>query len=250
MKRTVTCLVAGGLLFGSLAACSSDDSSSKTKLTIFIASSLTPTFTTLEATFEKDHPDVDVILSPGSSTTLAQQITGGAPADVIATADQASMAIVQTAGQTAAAPTQFATNTLVIAVPPDNPGNVTSIDGLNSATYVACDVSAPCGAAAKTMLANAGITAQPKSFEPDVATTLTVIESGDVDAGIVYVTDGVVAGDKVKTITIPAADNVTNPYFIATVKGSKESALAQDWVDLVMSQAGQNVLKEAGFGAP
>lgn len=250
MKRTFTLLVAAGLLFGSLAACSSNSGSGKTKLTIFIASSLTPTFTTLAAQFEDDHPGVDVVLSPGSSTTLALQITGGAPADVIATADHTSMSIVQKAGDTALAPLEFATNALAIAVPPTNPGNVGSLQDLNHASYVVCDPSAPCGATARTILARAGVTAPPKSLEPDAATTLAVVASGNVDAGIVYVTDGIGAGPKFYTIPIPPNANITTPYFISAVKGSQHSALALNWVEFVKSATGQSVLRRAGFGAP
>lgn len=250
MRRILSLSLAVGLAVTALTACGGDGNGgggSKTKLTIFLGSSLTGTFTTLESIFEKDHPDVDVVLSPGSSTTLAEQITSGAPADVLATADQASMQIVQQAGDTAKAPVQFASNTLVIAVPPDNPGNVTGPDSLNTAPFVMCEVSAPCGAAGKQMLDNSGVTAKPKSYEPDVATTLTVVESGEVDAGIVYVTDAKGAAGKVKAVQIPSSDNVVNPYFIAGVKGSPNADLAQDWVNLVLSQQGQSVLRKAGF---
>lgn len=232
----------------STTACSS--SSDKTKLTIFAASSLTSTFTTLESQFESDHPDLDVVLSFGSSTTLAEQIAAGAPADVIATADETSMSVVSDADQLATAATPFATNSLVIAVPPGNPGNVSGVDSLTSTDFVMCAVSAPCGAAGAQMLENAGVTAQPKSFEPDVASVLTKVELKEADAGIVYVTDAISAGDKVDTAPIPEADNVINSYYIAPVKGAAEASLATAWVTLVTSAAGQRVLVEAGFHGP
>jgi molybdate transport system substrate-binding protein len=242
--------VAAGLLLAALGACSNGNGAGggNQKLTVFIASSLSGAFTTLESEFEKSHPGVQVVLSPNSSTTLAEQIKAGAPADVIATADQASMQIVQQAGDAAAAPVQFATNTLVIAVPPSNPGHVTGVQSLSGASFITCVTTAPCGAAAQEMLAQAGITAKPKSYEEDAATTLTVVESGNVDAGIVYVTDAKSAAGKVKTIPIPSADNVVNPYYIAAVKGSKQAQLAQEWIALVRSQEGQQVLQKAGFG--
>jgi molybdate transport system substrate-binding protein len=248
MRRLVIGLAAGAVVLTAVAGCSSDDS--KHKLTVFAASSLTGTFTSLESQFEKDHSNVNVVLSFGSSTTLAGQITAGAPADVIATADEKSIDLVKTANQLDADPTQFATNTLEIVVPPGNPGHVTGVGSLSSVDYVACDPSAPCGAAAATLLSNAGITAQAKTFEPDVATTVATVETGNIDAGIVYVTDAKSAGSKLEAIPIPPTDNVTNPYFIATVKGSRESSLAQDWLKLVTGPTGQGVLKEAGFGPP
>lgn len=224
--------------------------SSKTKLTIFAASSLTTTFTRLEAKFEATHPNVDVVLSFGSSTTLAQQITAGAPADVIATADQTSVSLVVKAHQLAAPPSPFASNDLTIAVPSGNPGHVTGVQSLDSTGFIMCQVSAPCGAAGAQMLANAGVTAQPKSFEPDVATVLAQIELKEADAGIVYVTDAQSAADKVDAVQIPAAVNVTNEYYIAPVMGSDVASLATAWISLVTSAAGSSVLAEAGFGAP
>jgi molybdate transport system substrate-binding protein len=247
MRRIILSLAAAALVASAIAGCSDDG---KTKLTIFAASSLTNTFTTLEQTFEANHPDVDVALSFSSSTALAEQIAAGAPADVIATADEKSISVVKDAGQLTADPTQFATNTLVIAVPAGNPGHVTGVESLSTVDFVACDPSAPCGAAAATMLTNAGITAKPKTYELDVATTLATVESGEIDAGIVYVTDATGAGDKVEAIQIPASDNVTNPYFIATVKDSDQSSLADAWVAMVTGQQGQSVLSEAGFGKP
>lgn len=248
MRRALASVAVVGMLLASSAGCSGG--SSKTKVTIFAASSLTTTFTTLEGQFEQQHPDVDVVLSFGSSTTLAEQITGGAPVDVIATADRTSMSVVEDAGQLAAPPVNFATNTLVIAVPAGNPGNVTGVDSLTTTGFVMCDLSAPCGAAGAQMLENAGVTAQPKSFEPDVASVLTKVELKEVDAGIVYVTDVKSAADKVDPVQVPAADNVTNPYYIGAVKSAPQPSLAKQWVTLVSSPAGQSVLAKAGFGAP
>jgi molybdate transport system substrate-binding protein len=247
VKRVLAGAVAAVLLSGAVVGCSDDG---KTTLTVFAASSLTGTFTTLARQFERTHSNVDVVVSFGSSTTLAEQTTAGAPADVIATADETSINQVERAGQLAGSPRRFATNTLVIAVPPGNPGRVSGVQSLNRVDFVACDPSAPCGAAATTMLANAGVTAQPKTFEPDVASTLATVETGEVDAGIVYVTDAQDAGAKVVAVQIPASDNVTNPYFIASVKDSSQSSLADEWVALVTGRAGQRVLHQAGFGKP
>lgn len=248
MRRIAAGLALGPLTLTAVVGCGGD--TDPTKVTVFAASSLTGTFTTLEAWFEGDHPDVDVVLSFGSSTTLAEQIAAGAPADVVATADEKSISVVADAGQLTTDPIPFATNTLVIAVPAGNPAKVTGVESLGSTDFVACDASAPCGAAAAQMLENAGISAEPKTFEPDVASTLALVESGEIDAGIVYVTDVAAAGSAVEAIQIPVTDNVTNPYFIATVKDSAEASAADDWVTLVTGPGGQRVLQEAGFGSP
>ena len=228
-----------------LAACSGDD---QKELTVFGAASLTEAFTSLAGAFEKDHADVDVKLSFGSSADLATQVNEGSPADVLATADDKSMGVAADAGNIEGDPTQFATNTLVVVTPPDNPAGITSVEDLADADYVVCDPSVPCGAAAATILDNAGVTAQPKSLEEDVKAVLTKVTTGEADAGIVYVTDAQTAGSDVSTVDIPAEVDVVNPYFIGVVADSDEADLAQEWVDLVMSQAGQGVLSDAGFG--
>ncbi len=235
------------LLFSVLAGCSND--SNQQTLTVFAAASLTETFTSLEADFEKDHPGVKVQISFGSSSALAQQITSGSPADVIATADDKSIGIVSDAGDLDGSPTPFATNTMVIVTPPDNPGQVTSLADLQDADFVVCDPSVPCGAAAATILANAGITTKPRSLEEDVKAVLTKVTLDEADAGIVYVTDAQAAGTDVSTVDIGPDDNVVNSYVMGVVKGSAETELAKQWIQLVTSQAGQGVLTAAGFGA-
>lgn len=247
-----TALLAAAALIG-LTACSNDENTDKgedAKLTVFAASSLTETFGTLEEAFEKERPEVDVVVSFDSSTTLAEQISQGAPADVIATADQTSMQIVADADQLSAEPVPFASNTLVVVTPRDNPADIQEAGDLQTADFVVCDPSAPCGAASVQILKKAGVTARAKSLEPNVAAVLSKVRLGEADAGLVYVTDAQAAGDEVATIGIPAGGNVVNPYYIAAVKGSPEPDLAEEWISLVSSQAGQRVLQEAGFGPP
>ena len=248
-RRTTRRLVGGiaGLLLlcATLAGCSNGE----TRLTVFAAASLTETFTSLEKSFEKDHPGVNVQISFGSSSALAEQINAGSRADVIATADDNSIGIVSDKGELDGAPKQFATNTMVIVTPPDNPGNISSLADLQGVDFVVCDPSVPCGAAAAQILQNATITSQPKSLEQDVKAVLTKVALGEADAGIVYVTDAQAAGNDVSTVDIAPDVNVVNPYFIGVVKGSSQTDLAQQWVQLVESQAGQGVLTAAGFGA-
>jgi molybdate transport system substrate-binding protein len=236
-----------------LAGCGGDDAKSgdKTTLTVFAASSLTGTFGELETAFEKDHPDVDVVISFDSSSALATEITaGGAPADVLATADESSMAIVVDAGDNAEKPIPFASNTMAVVTPPDNPAGVEGLDDLEGTDFVLCDPSAPCGAVAAKILDNAGVTAEPVSLEDKVTAVLSKVQLGEADAGIVYVTDALAAGNGVNTIDIPDDVNVVTPYYIAAVKDSANADLANEWISLVSSQAGQGVFAEAGFGGP
>jgi len=234
------------------ASCGSGNSADgrHTRLVVLAASSLTDTFTALEAAFEKDHPTVDVVISFGSSTTLAEQVVNGAPGDVIATADDTSMRLVADKHLLEHDPVPFASNTMIIATPAGNPAAVHSASDLAGVDFVMCDPSAPCGAAAQQVLDKAEVAAQPRSLEADARSVLSKVTLGEADAGLVYVTDALAAGDAVSTVPIARSDNAVNAYYIAAVKDSPVSAVANQWLSLVTSQAGQRLLRSAGFGPP
>jgi molybdate transport system substrate-binding protein len=220
-------------------------------ITVFAASSLKETFTQLGKQFEAAHPGDTVKFSFGASSTLATQITSGAPADVFASAAPKNMETVVSAGD-ASSPQDFAKNTAEVAVPPSNPAQVTSVSDLakSSVKVALCQPQVPCGVVAGEVFKNAGITVKPVTLQPDVKSVLTQVELGNVDAGVVYVTDVKAAGSKVKGVTIPASDNASTLYPIAAVSSSKETAIAQAFVAYVLSPAGQAVLSAAGFQKP
>lgn len=242
-----------------LAGCGSSDSSSagggaseKGTLNVLAAASLTETFTSLAKDFEADHPGVTVKLAFDSSATLAEQVNQGAPADVLATADERTMKTVVDDGGTARAPRLFATNHLQLVVPPKNPAGITEFSDIAtpSVKYVVCVDSAPCGKVAATVLASTGVKAKPASEEVDVKAVLSKVQLDEADAGLVYATDAVAAGDAVKAIDVPTSNENLNSYPIAALKDAKKSALAKAWVDLVLSAKGHKVLADAGFGKP
>lgn len=253
MKRWIGS--AAVLLTVALAAgCGSDDSSDggdTTTLRVFAAASLTSTFGELGKRFEASHDGVDVQLNFGGSSDLVTQLQDGAPADVFASADTANMDKA-TSADVVGDPVPFATNTLEIAVPPGNPADITGLDDLTKSglNLVICAPEVPCGAAAQQVADNAGITFTPVSEEQSVTDVLTKVSSGEADAGLVYVTDVAAAGDSVEGITFPESSTVVNTYPIATVSGSDHADLAQEFVELVTGADGQQVLADAGFGAP
>jgi len=240
---------AGGSSPSSPAA--SSPASATGTITVFAASSLKETFTKLGSQFEAAHPGDTVKFSFGASSTLATQITSGAPADVFASAAPKNMDTVVTAGD-ASSPQDFAKNTAEIAVPPSNPANVTSVNDLakSSVKTALCQPKVPCGVVAAAVFKNAGITVKPVTLQPDVKSVLSQVELGNVDAGVVYVTDVMAAGSKVKGVTIPANVNASTTYPIAAISGSKEMSIAQAFVAYVLSPAGQAVLSAAGFEMP
>ncbi|GII51740.1 molybdate-binding protein [Planotetraspora thailandica] len=232
------------------AAPSSSAPAAPTSLTVFAAASLTETFTELGKTFEAANPGVKVTFNFGSSATLAQQITQGAPADVFAAASPATMKTV-TDASLAGAPTTFVRNKLEIAVPADNPAKVDDLKDLTDpkVKVALCAEQVPCGAAATKALDAAGLKVTPVTLEQDVKATLTKVELGEVDAALVYKTDVLSAGGKVTGIDFPEADKAINDYPIAALSKAPAPDLAKKFVDLVLSQQGKDVLVKAGFEA-
>jgi molybdate transport system substrate-binding protein len=215
-------------------------------ITVLAAASLTDTFTIIAKQFKAAHPGVSVTFSFGASSDLATQIQQGNPADVFASASTKTMDQI---GGSAVKATNFATNTMEIATPPGNPKHIKTVADLaKSGVKVAvCDYAVPCGTVAQQVFDNANVTVKPTASEQDVTSTLTVVESGEVDAGVVYVTDVKTAGSKVTGVPIPAAVNATTTYPISVVKGAKNPALAQSFVGYVLSAAGLKVLRDAAF---
>jgi molybdate transport system substrate-binding protein len=263
-------LAAVALAATALAGCSSSSSSSTASgsssssapaasssaaktgtITVFAAASLMGTFTELGKQFEAAHPGDTVKFSFGASSALATQINSGAPADVFASASTKNMDQVVTPGN-ASNPQNFAKNVMEVAVPPSNPAKVTSVNDLakSSVKTALCQPQVPCGVVAAEVFKNAKITVKPVTLQPDVKSVLSQVELGSVDAGMVYVTDVMAAGSKVKGVTIPADVNGSTLYPIAALTHSKEQAIAQAFVAYVLSPPGEQVLKAAGFAAP
>ncbi|MCU1570108.1 MAG: modA [Naasia sp.] len=236
---------------GSAPAGSAPASASTATLSVFAAASLTDSFDALGRQFEEAHPGVTVVLNAAGSAELAQQILSGAPADILATASDATMATVADAGLLAAPAQVFARNSLEIAVPPGNPGQVAGLADFSKAGLLLalCAPEVPCGASAAAALTRAGVSPDPDTLEQGVTSVLTKVRLGEVDAGIVYRTDVLAAGGAVVGVPIPDAQNATTDYPIAVLAGAQHPALAEQFVALVRG-SGQDALREAGFAAP
>jgi molybdate transport system substrate-binding protein len=221
------------------------------QITVLAAASLTGSFTTLGTQFEAAHPDTKVIFSFGASSTLATQITAGAPADVFASASPTNMTQV-VAAHDATNPTMFAKNVMEIAVPPANPAKITTLADLArpGVKVALCAPAVPCGATARRVFANDKITVTPVTNEVDVKSTLAKVQLDEVDAGVVYVTDVLAAGAKIKGITIPDDVNASTSYPIAALTASGNPTLAKAFVDYVLSPDGATALTTAGFEKP
>jgi molybdate transport system substrate-binding protein len=215
-------------------------------LNVYAAASLSDAFDEVAAAFEEENPGVTVTPVYDGSSTLVTQINEGAPADVFASADEKNM---DKAADAAVDPQLFATNTLVIAVPAGNPAGIETLADLPGATVVLCAPEVPCGAASATLLSNAGVTVTPASQEQNVSAVLTKVAAAEADAGLVYATD-VVGDDAVESIVPEGADDVVNRYSIAALAEAANPEAAAAFVAFVLSDAGQAILADFGFGAP
>ena len=256
---TVVCAAIAALV---LAACSSSTSTPSASssgsgkvsgtVVVFAATSLTDAFNKIGAQFEKAHPGVTVKFNYNGSSSLATSITQGAPADVFASAAPANMKTVTDAGDAAGTPQVFTRNTGEIMVEKGNPKKITSVKDLaNPAIKVAvCAPEVPCGAVATAIFKNAGVTVKPVSEETNVGGVVTKVTLGEVDAGIVYVTDVKESEGKATGVPIPASQNDITEYPIAQVKGAPNATGAKAFISYVLGPDGQKVLASFGFLPP
>jgi molybdate transport system substrate-binding protein len=224
-----------------------DQAGDGTTVTVLAAASLTTPFTELAEQYMADHPGTEVRLSFGSSTTLAQQVAQGAPADLLATAGTAPLA--QLGDVAPVERTTIARNTLEIATPPGNPAGVEGLADLASpdVDVVLCASTVPCGKAADEVLARAGVEAHVVSREVDVTATLAKVRLGEADAAVVYHSDVVSAAGAVEGVEVPPADNTTLPYPLVRLVGSP---VAEDFAAYVAGPEGTAALTASGFLAP
>jgi len=193
-----------------------------------------------------------VRLSFAGSTDLVSQLQQGAPADVFASADTATMDTAVADGLVQGSPVTFASNTLAIVVPPQNPAGITSFADLAEpgVEVVVCAPAVPCGKTTQAVETATGTDLRPVSEESAVTDVLNKVQTGEADAGLVYVTDVKAAGDRVRGVPFPEARVAVNHYPVAALTGARDAGQAQQFVDLVTGSEGQRVLADAGFGKP
>ena len=254
-RRLGMCAAAASLVAGCSAGGSdtgSDTGREGTTLTVAAAASLTDVLTSLGRTYEAEHPGRTVRFTFGSSAALAQQVVAGAPIDVVATANEATMRTVVDAGRADGDPAVFARGELVVAVPSGNPAGVSGLADLSRSgvKLALCAETAPCGSAAATALDRAGVTVRPVTREEDVRAVLTKVRLREVDAGIVYRTDVRAAGGEVDAVELPEEHQVRTPYVVVAVRADRARTAARDFVALLRGEQGRAALVAAGFLEP
>jgi molybdate transport system substrate-binding protein len=240
---TVGALLVSLSIAGAAAAGASQHASGRVSgITVYAASSLTDVF-----------PQIDKgpKYSFGASSTLAAQITLGAPADVFASANTTipdqlfAKGLVQK-------PVIFTRNRLVLVVPPSNPAGIHSVYDLKKPgiKLVIAASAVPVGSYTLQVLKQMGLTsvlANVVSRESDVRSVLSKVALGEADAGFVYSTDAKTVPGKVTVIKIPAWAQPKVTYELAVVSSSSNKTAAQQFINEVLSKAGQKKMLAAGF---
>ena len=251
MKRLLAC---GFLLPLCLLGCQSSKPD-KTDLYVLAAASLKETFTKMGAEFEKAHPNVNVLPVFAGSQDLALQIKQQAPCDVFASADMAQMKVAETSFRINSANViHFAQNRLVVVA--SDKSKVNSLNDLAKpgVKVVLADAKVPAGSYALKLLGKVSpkfqtdVLKNVASDETNVRSVLTKVELGEADCGIVYETDEKVAHG-VHELPIPAGAQVGSQYYIAALQGDNND-LAKQFVNFVVSDAGQKILLDRGFKLP
>lgn len=259
MKRKMYLFVLIGLLILSFSGVKAQNDE---ELTVFAAASLTDTFEAIADAFEAENPGIDVLFNFGGSSTLATQLNQGAPADVFASANNTQMQVAIDGGRITESPVTFARNRLVLIVPANNPANIQSLQDLANPgiNLVLAAPEVPVRAYTDTMLErmaddssygeaySEAVIANIVSEEPNVRQVAAKVALGEADAGIVYLSDVTPdIADDVIAFPIPDAFNTIASYPIAVTNDTEQAELAQQFVDFVMSDAGQEILVEWGF---
>jgi molybdate transport system substrate-binding protein len=232
-------------------------------LTVLAAASLTESFNEIGKLFESKNPGVKVAFSFAGSQQLAQQLSQGAPADVFASASPKYMdAAVQANRVAKDSPKTFVKNRLVVIFPKDNPAGIQQLSDLAKPGIKLDfgDKSVPVGQYTLDFLDKAAkdpafsadfknnVLKNAVSYEDSVKAVVTKVGLGEVDGGIVYVTDVTgSAASKISQLDIPDALNVIAAYPIAPISDSQAPDLARAFVDLVLSKEGQAVLAKYNF---
>ncbi len=214
--------------------------------------------------FQQANPGAQVTFNYASSGTLATQLSQGAKADAFAAADQTTMNTAKSGGAVTGPDQIFATNSLIIIVPNNNPAHITGLKDLANpgVKVVTADTSVPIGQYTQTMLMKAsqdpsfGSDFQSKvqqnivSQQTDDRQIVAQVQLGEADAAVVYATDITPSTQgQLMSFPVPDALNQVVVYPIATTKGDNPSG-GQAWVNFVLSPAGQNILKMWNFQPP
>ncbi|MDK4688337.1 molybdate ABC transporter substrate-binding protein [Kingella negevensis] len=226
-------------------------------ITVSAAASLKEAFTEIAKLYEKQNPQDKIKLNTAASGVLLQQLAQGAPVDVLATADTATMDKANNQKLIVAHTRKnFARNSLVLVTPKKSTVRVKTLADLRQANVKRIAVgkpeSVPAGAYAKAALEKNNLFNQLNNkyiYTQNVRQALDYVFRGEVDAGFVYRTDAQLKQFALNiTGEVPTVQPVIYP--IATTTRSQHAAEAKRFTDFVLSPEAQSVLQRYGFSKP
>jgi molybdate transport system substrate-binding protein len=225
-----------------VAGCGGDDDE---QLTVYAASSLTEVFQELAPQHRYNF---------AGSDELATQIREGAGADVYAAASPRYPEELRDEGLVEQ-PVVFATNTLVLILPKQNPNGVRRVEDLAAGPFklVVGAEGVPVGDYTRTVLANLGLARildHVVSEEENVKGVLGKVALGEADAGFAYTTDAKAAARQLRALSLPARAQPKVRYELAIVRTSRNKAAARAFMRKVLGPTGRGVLSGAGFVLP
>jgi molybdate transport system substrate-binding protein len=225
------------------------------ELTILAAASLTDVCNELKEKYEKEHPEVTLNLSYGSSGALQTQIEEGAPCDIFFSAAKKQMdALNEASLMDAASISDLLENRVVLVVPAEGGADITSFEDVSSDKVKMIGLgepeSVPAGHYAEEVFTTLGTLDAVKAkanYGQDVRTVLTWVEEGDVDCGVVYATDAYTT-DKVKIIAeAPEGSCKKVIYPVGIVAASENKDTAADFIAFLKTDDVLKVFEGYGF---
>ncbi|WP_445242502.1 molybdate ABC transporter substrate-binding protein [Microcoleus vaginatus] len=234
---------------------SSVDTLPQTSLTVSAAISLSQALQELKTVYQSSNPNVTITYNFGASGALAQQIQQGAPVDLFFSAATNPMDALQQSNLLINDTRRNLLTNRLVLITPTNGVALSDFKQLADARIKKIAIgepkSVPVGQYAQEMLTKLGLwqQIQPKLvLGNNVRQVLTFVESGNVDAGIVYTTDAK-ASDKV-TVRLTAAENLHSPivYPLAVIRNSRNPAAAKAFVDFVAGDRAKIVFQKYAFG--
>lgn len=225
----------------------------KPEVTVFAAASLTDALGELAASYEREN-GVHIVLNFGASSTLSRQIREGAPADLFLSADEVQMNALGGKLLKAGSRRNVLSNRLVVVVPADSELQIAKMADLASsrirALALAEPQSVPAGVYAKEVLRRQGLWSKVIDRvvpTENVRAALAAVESGNVDAGIVYKSDARISKKVKVAYEIPAAETPPILYPFAVLAAAKDSAASEKFLAYLQSEAALAVFRRHGF---
>jgi len=227
---------------------------SSNELTVSAAGSLTRVLEEIKPIYEQKNPEIKLVYNFGASGSLQQQIEQGAPVDIFFSA--AAKQMDGLASKNLIIPEtrrDLLTNDLVL-IAPTNLATIASFEDLTKSEVqkiaIGDPASVPAGQYAEETLKFYGILEEVKDrlvYGTNVTQVLTYVESGNVDAGMVFLTDAKTT-EKVKIVSTAAPESHSPiVYPIAIIKDSKQPEIAKEFIDFLASSEGQIVFNKYGF---